>query len=149
MKRTLISHILNEEILLPSWLHHHKKLFTHGVILDCGSTDKSIDIIREMCPTWEIHDVSKEDISHPNLDVNMVQVEETKIEGWKMCLNVSEYLIIDDLEKYLLNLECKNPKVIGVRATGVTLVDRIDDTNLDQFADPNLLLKKDFGYLEA
>lgn len=146
MQRTLLSHILNEEILLPAWLTHHKKLFTHGIIFDCGSTDKSLQIIKEICPTWTIKDISGEDISNEKLDIAMIQSEETKINGWKCCLNVTEYLVIDNLEKYLLNYEQNNPKSLGVKTNGVIIVDRF--TNIDHFNDINFLLKKDFGYLE-
>ena len=54
MKLTVISGIYNEEYLLPFWLEHHRKIFDHGVIVDWHSTDRSLEIIREMCPTWEI-----------------------------------------------------------------------------------------------
>lgn len=53
-KTYLFAHIKNEEDLLPQWLNHHKNMFDHGVIIDYGSTDNSINIIKEICPTWSI-----------------------------------------------------------------------------------------------
>lgn len=147
MKTTLFAHILNEEILLPSWLNHHRKLFSHGVILDCGSTDKSIQIINDMCPTWEIIKLTNDEIKH--MDIQKIQELESKTDGWKCALNVSEYLIIDDLNRYLTEFEINNPISLGVRATGVILVDSLDDTSIAQFKDKNMILNKNFGYLEA
>lgn len=48
-KVILLSNIYNEEYLLPFWCTHHKSMFDHAVIVDYGSTDKSIDIIKEIC----------------------------------------------------------------------------------------------------
>lgn len=51
---TLISHIFNEEYLLPFWLEHHSKIFDNGIIIDYYSTDRSIEIINKFCPTWTV-----------------------------------------------------------------------------------------------
>lgn len=143
MNRTLISHFLSEEELLPSWLTHHKKLFTHGIMLDCGSIDNSCKIIKEICPTWEIIDFSKECICTPNIDLYKVEEIESTLTGWKCILNVGEYLIIDDLEKYIKNFELEDPTSVGFKVTSVIIVDR---TYNDQI---NSIANKDFGYIEA
>ena len=54
MKLTLISHIYNEEYLLPFWLNYHKNIFDYGIIINYDSTDKSLAIIKEICPEWSI-----------------------------------------------------------------------------------------------
>jgi glycosyltransferase involved in cell wall biosynthesis len=45
-KVTLISHIYNEEYLLPSWLEHHKNMVDEIVIVDYNSTDSSLEICK-------------------------------------------------------------------------------------------------------
>ena len=147
MEITLITHILNEEVLLPSWLTHHKKLFTHGIVMDSGSTDRSLDIIREICPTWEIRVLTHAEIW--SKDLGMVMLLEEKIKGWKCALNVSEYLIIDNLERYIIEFEKNNPEAVGFRTTGVILVDEPDATDISTFTDPEMILTKNYGYLEA
>lgn len=150
MKKTVFAHILNEEYLLPGWLTHHKKLFTHGVICDCGSTDKSLQIIKEICPTWEIIKLTQHEMRSPDaIALEKTQELESKADGWKCILNVTEYLVIDDLTKYLTNFEKNYPNLLGVRATGIIIVDRPGQISIDQYPDPNILAKKDFGYLEA
>ena len=52
MNKTVLTHFYNEEYLLPWWLDHHKKYFDHGILIDYASTDKSVEIIKEICPTW-------------------------------------------------------------------------------------------------
>ena len=52
---TVISHIFNEEYLLPFWLENHKNMFDHGIIIDYCSTDSSVEIIKKYCPTWELN----------------------------------------------------------------------------------------------
>lgn len=162
MQITLLSHFVNEEILLPSWLTHHKKLFTHGIMLNCGSVDRSCQIIKEICPTWEIIDLSHEFITSPIVDIEVIQGLEAKLSGWKCALNVSEYLVVDNLEQYLTKFELEYPDEVGFRTTGIIIIDRPNEngtnyngpnipntTNIEQFLNPNLMTKKDFGYLEA
>jgi hypothetical protein len=96
MKKVIVSHIHNEEYLLPWWLKHHRKYFDHGVIIDYHSTDKSREIIKELCPTWEIH-------TSRNSCYNEFQLQEEVFEHesrfgddwWKACLNVTEFLVGD------------------------------------------------------
>lgn len=54
MNSTVLIHIYNEEYLLPFWLNHHKNIFNHGIIIDYRSTDKSIEIYKQICPNWDI-----------------------------------------------------------------------------------------------
>lgn len=134
----------NEEILLPSWLTHHKKLFTHGVIVDNDSCDRSVEIIKEFCPTWEVVQVK----THRNLDIEKMQELESKYDGWKCVLNVSEFLVIDDLERYLREFEKNHPDHVGVQCSGIVISDRPGEHSLEQFKNLNLILTKDFGRRE-
>lgn len=54
MKKTVLCHFYNEEWLLPWWLNHHKQFFDHGIMINYQSTDRSAEIIKEICPTWDI-----------------------------------------------------------------------------------------------
>jgi hypothetical protein len=149
MNITVLAHILNEEILLPSWLTHHRKLFTHGIIMDCGSTDRSIEIIQEYCPTWTIIRLLQHETANGIVDIANVEYIETKIHGWKCALNVSEYLIIDDLQKYISEFEQKNPTKLGFRVTGVIIVDHPDEAcSLKDYSTTDLITRKSYGYLE-
>ena len=48
LKKTCLIHIYNEEYLLPFWLNHHKDIFDDIIIIDYNSTDKSLEICKEI-----------------------------------------------------------------------------------------------------
>jgi len=94
MKKTIISHIYNEEYLLPWWLDHHKKFFDHGIMIDYHSTDSSKKIIQDICPNWEIVETKNEYFDSAVID-REVEHYEKKIDGWRICLNTTEFLVGD------------------------------------------------------
>ena len=101
MASTVIAHIYNEEYILPWWLEHHKKIFDHGIIIDYASTDKSLEIIKEICPTWEVVQSKNAEFNARLVDVEVLEYER-KIEGWRICLNVTEFLV-GDYSKFLVD----------------------------------------------
>jgi len=101
MKKTILCHFYNEEYMLPWFLNHHKQIFDHGVMIDYHSTDRSVEIIREICPTWDIVTSRNQDFQADNIDVEVMDIER-QIDGWKIALNVTEqmigdYTILDDI----------------------------------------------------
>ena len=94
MKRTVISHFYNEEYLLPWWLKHHKQVFHHGILVDYASTDRSREIIRSICPDWEIVDSRNKVFDAYAVDQEVMDIE-SELDGWRMCLNVTEQLLGD------------------------------------------------------
>ena len=93
MSFTVISHIYNEEYLLPFWLTYHKNIFTHGIIIDYRSTDKSLDIIREICPTWQIITTRNPCFQADIVDREVMDIENT-FSGFKIVLNITEFLVL-------------------------------------------------------
>jgi Glycosyl transferase family 2 len=92
--RTVLTHFYNEEYLLPWWLSHHRKIFDHGILVDYDSTDRSCEIIREMCPTWEIVTSRNRTFHAPTID-HEIQDIERQLSGWRICLNITEFLYGD------------------------------------------------------
>ena len=92
MKKTVLCHFFNEEYLLPWWLNHHKQIFDHGIMIDYRSTDRSREIIKEICPTWDII-ASRNSAFQADLVDNEIIDLEKDIDGWRMCLNVTEFLM--------------------------------------------------------
>jgi len=91
MQKTVISHFYNEEYLLPWWLNHHKAIFDHGIMIDYASTDRSINIIRELCPSWQIVPSRNAEFDAYECDKEVSDYEGI-IKGWRMALNVTEFL---------------------------------------------------------
>ncbi len=92
MKITVIIHIFNEQYLLPYWLTYHKKIFNNGIIIDYDSTDNSVEIIKKICPEWKIIKTKNKDFGAINVDNEVMDIE-NDIDGYKIALNVTEFLI--------------------------------------------------------
>jgi nucleoside-diphosphate-sugar epimerase len=102
MTITIISHIYNEEYLLPYWLEYHKKIFSHGIIIDYNSTDHSISIVKKICPSWKIIQSLNKEFGAEDIDREVMNIE-NEIEGYKIVLNTTEFLIsTKNLEDILL-----------------------------------------------
>jgi len=91
---TVISHFFNEEYLLPWWLEHHKNMFDHGIMIDYNSTDRSVEIIKRICPTWEIIRSRNQFFGAREIDSEVMDIEKL-LSGWRIALNTTEFLIGD------------------------------------------------------
>lgn len=134
MKKTILCHFYNEEYMLPWFLNHHKQIFDHGVMIDYHSTDRSAEIIREICPTWDIVVSRNLDFQADMIDVEVNDIERN-IDGWKICLNVTEQLIGDYtvMDTSAIN-EVYIPSIFMV------------DTDREHLVDPNTPLYKQKHY---
>ena len=90
-RKTVICHFYNEEFLMPWWCKHHKQIFDHGIMIDYRSTDRSVDIIKKICPDWEIVTTKNEFFDSTPIDAEVMEIEK-KLEGWRIALNVTEFL---------------------------------------------------------
>jgi len=90
MKLTVLTHIFNEEYLLPFWLEYHKRIFDHGIIVDYHSSDNSLDIVKKICPTWTII-TTINNYFGPNSNDELMELENNYI-GYKIILNVTEFI---------------------------------------------------------
>lgn len=93
-KTTLISHIFNEEYLLPFWLEHHKNMFDQIIIIDYRSTDLSVEICKRICPDCIIITTRNSDFCADLVDKEVMDIEQS-IEGIKMVLNTTEFLVCE------------------------------------------------------
>ena len=89
---TLISHVFNEEYLLPLWLNHHKDMFDNIIIIDYDSTDNSLKICKEIYPNCKIIRSRNRQFDAHEIDKEVMDIENS-IEGIKIVLNVTEFLI--------------------------------------------------------
>jgi len=110
---TIITNVFNEEYLLPFWLDYHRRIFDHGIVIDYDSTDRSIAIIREMCPTWEIRRTEnivdgKALFETYRIEDECRKVEESVTEGYKIYLNTTEWLVLNRPLKDILAFEEKD-----------------------------------------
>jgi hypothetical protein len=143
--KVLIGHFFNEEFLLPYWVRHHQRLFDHAVLIDYASTDRSVEIIREMAPTWEIRPSVLMDFGAWENDQYMMAVEqetEQRFPGsWKTVLNTTEFLLAADLDML--------DQWLGSRVApmGVAMIDH-PDRRPDPLDKPDLFSMKHHGCLD-
>jgi len=137
----LISHFYNEEFLLPYWVKHHKPMFDHAVLIDYGSTDRSIEIIKDLAPDWEIRQTGNQFFEEPAIGNEVQKVEEEVGNEWKIVLNTTEFLLCPNLRAYAA--EVNRP----IRTNGVIIVDHPDERSI--VTDEPLILQKKFGYMES
>lgn len=134
LKKTVISNFYNEEYLLPFWLEHHKKIFDHGILINYHSTDRSVEIIKEICPTWEVRDTVFPDYNIIGVDEEIMDIEET-IAGAKIVLTMGEFFMDNGIDDLL------HPQRLIVMIPEVIMVDNEPDK---PFTD--LIKEKNFGY---
>lgn len=103
--KIVITHVRNEEYLLQWWIPHHAKKFDFGVVIDYGSTDKSMQMFKELVPHWQIIPSRNKDFNALNCDVEVFEIEgaifnQLRQQGnpfapWVVALNSTEFLIGD------------------------------------------------------
>lgn len=91
--RAVISHFYNEEYLLPWWLAHHVDLFDVGILINHGSTDRSVEIAREFAPHWRIVNSRLTEFDAALTDLEVSNYEWELPPCWKIALNVTEFLL--------------------------------------------------------
>lgn len=142
--RFIISHFLNEEYLLKWWLPHHKNKFDHGIMIDYGSTDGSVELVKKICPTWQV--IRSRNNNFKAIDVDMevldieVQIQRAHPRSWVIALNSTEFFV-GNTEKLINGIPFSSQKLVA----GQVMVDTPEQMWLD--ADPNLPLvhQRSFG----
>ena len=94
IKTTLLTNIFNEEYLLPFWLNHHKDMFDEIIVIDYNSTDKSIEICKNICPKCKIITTVNNYFGAKEIDEEFLSIE-NNIEGIKIVLNTTEFLFCE------------------------------------------------------
>lgn len=93
---TIISHFYNEEFLLPLWLEHHKQFFEFGVMVDYNSTDRSVEIIKDICPHWQILPANTPHFDHKECDDLVMHVERQLPPPWfRISVTCTEFIVGD------------------------------------------------------
>ncbi len=94
IKTTLLTNVFNEEYLLPFWLNHHKNMFDEIIVINYNSTDKSMEICKNICPDCKIVESRNKYFSAVQIDNEIMDIE-NNIEGIKIVLNTTEFLFCE------------------------------------------------------
>jgi hypothetical protein len=145
LRKTVISHFFNEEYLMPWWIEHHKKLFDHGIMIDYNSTDESRRIIEQMAPGWQIIDSRNSEFSAIGCDQEVMEIEKS-LPGWKIALNVTEFLCCEDLNELLNQAELAEQTCL--QGNGIIMADPLDRQLPDPVASQSLVSQRHYGFFE-
>jgi len=90
----LITHFYNEEYLLPFWIEWHRNLnFKKVILIDYFSTDRSLEIIKQMAPKqWDVVQSRNENFSAAACDREVMDIERG-LRGWEIALNATEFFM--------------------------------------------------------
>ena len=143
--RTVFAPFRNEEYLLPFWLRHHRDIFDHGVLIDHHSTDRSCEIIRELVPNWEVVPTEQEDFDVVDTDFE-IMLHERRFEGWKICLNVTEFLCAESLGAVEARVEAAD--LLGAHGRGVIMAEPVASGLPPPDPQKSLVAQRTFGYFE-
>jgi hypothetical protein len=143
---TVITHFYNEEYMLPWWINHHKKLFDYGIMINHGSTDRSVEICKQMCPhNWKIVDTCISEFKTEYID-HEVKFYENTVEGSKMVLTLTEFFI-PSMSLNELNARMKQNDANYMKTIGVCMVDVLPD-DLPSY-DKSLMEQKNHGMISG
>ena len=142
-KVTVLTNIYNEEYLLPFWLHHHKNMFDHGIIFDYRSTDKSVEICKQICPTWEVITTRNSSFEAVEIDKEFME-KESEIDGVKVVLNTTEFLFLEKPIKEIFKHYGDQPISLSVNVLSPYSLREYKPNNLYELL--NALLDKDVVY---
>lgn len=94
-----IVHILNEKYMLQWWIPHHAKKFDHVVVIDYGSTDGSVELIKQLRPDWTVVRSRNNNFRAGDVDAEVYDMERNILSkypmSWVIALNVTEFVIGD------------------------------------------------------
>ncbi|MDP4099357.1 glycosyltransferase family 2 protein [Paenibacillus sp. P96] len=145
LRRTVIAHFYNEEYLLPWWLANHTRLFDHGVLINYGSTDRSVEIIRQFAPRWEIRDSRNEYFDSISADREVMDIEQ-EFDGWKMALNITEFFRCKDIDLFLQQVEQSGHQACAIRSA--IMVDPLDIPLPPLSLSHHLFQQRYYGFIE-
>lgn len=135
IKIHIVTHCWNEELLMPGWVKWHKALNPDSVtVIDHYSTDRTVGIIKELAPDWNIIPTRLEWFAAGPLDHEVSEVEAslpTSPEDWKITLNTTEYLWTPSLRERLQLASQQAPHLQAFGARSVSLVDLEPNDSLD------------------
>jgi hypothetical protein len=141
--RTVITQLFNEEYMLPWWIEHHKPLFDHGIFIDYGSTDATADICRSLAPDWRLVRSRNLKLAALAVDFEVMQYE-AGLPGWKIALNVTEFLICGSIAR--LEAEAVDAERLGSWIPAAIMVDPFPEEIPAQ--EKPLFGQKHHGFLE-
>lgn len=106
-KTLLITHVHNQEYLLPFFIRHYRNMFDECVVIDYASTDKTREIFQSLAPSnWKIVPSQNEYFLAQSCDDEVRAIEQSYPDDvWKYSPTVTELLVFPDMDEFLSNTQ--------------------------------------------
>ena len=131
--------VKNEAAIIDHWMLHHVNMFDALYVLDYDSTDDTVDRILKHRP--DAHIVEPQFVWGPAVE-DIERIEST-LRGWKIALNVTEFVVNPDLRPFCKELD--RTDWTGIRSSGFVL---IDDPATEFDANKSIIEQCTRGYAE-
>ena len=148
MKSTLIGHFFNEagpSGLLGPWTRHHARMFDHAILFDYASTDGSADLVRSIAPHWEVRQSRNAEFDAMACETEVHDADRS-IEGWRIILNTTEFLVSNDFRGHLENAR---PDEIAFGVLPYCMADRPESVGKPFDAAGDIIPQRFEGYFEG
>lgn len=114
-KFILYNHFKNEEILMRNWIRTHSPLCHKAILIDYGTTDKTIEIIKEEAPSsWEIVKSTNHYFDAELCDKEVQYYESFHKNDYNLALTCTEFLMSVNPKKTLMNIN-SNKFILPIR----------------------------------
>lgn len=115
----LTTHFFNEEMLMPYFVKHHAPIFDSVTAINHRSTDKSVEIIRELAPHWKVVNTTMVDFTAALLEPEVHFWEDQAKADFKLVLNTTEFVFDPDFREHVICLmnypgADKSPRALGL-----------------------------------
>jgi hypothetical protein len=118
-------------------------------MIDYGSTDRSVEIIHELAPHWEVRKATNPKFVEPMIGDEVMAVErELPAGAWKIVLNTTEFLVCGCLRSFVHNFERNFPHLPGFRTTGVIMIDSPEEEQMEITDGTPFVLQRRHGVVE-
>lgn len=111
----------------------------HAVLIDYNSTDRSVDIIKEICPNWEVRKSRNEMFEAGACDEEVKDIEQ-EFSGYRLALNTTEFLL-GNVETALAS----DPGSLNMKS--FVMVDRMEDLPSYPNYDTPLIEQCQYGFV--
>ncbi|OXM84407.1 hypothetical protein [Paenibacillus rigui] len=122
---------------------HHVPLFDHGILINRGSTDHSLEMCRQFAPHWEVRHSRVPEFDPIQVDAEVMEIEK-ECAGWKMVLNTTEFLCCWDKQPFFDSLPLLGEQMYSIRT--IVMVDPLNAGYPDPVYTVPLVKQRHHGY---
>jgi hypothetical protein len=148
-KSLILSHMNNEELLLPHYIAHHSSMFDRAALIDYNSTDKSRYMVQEFAPdSWMLIKSSTGGfIDAVKTDQHVMEWERKYKDDWSYCLTITEFVVQRQFRESLYKLQLDSGNATQ-QMYALPLLMMVGDDS--QLYDPSIpLLEQRFVYAKG